>query len=124
MELGKYLKEARERKNYSLREVQELLKNKGISYTFTNIKRMEDGDNNKVPIKVLAGLSEIYSIDKMNILNMAGANISLEDKEQFELNEFLAKGSLFFNDENISEDDKRKVIDALQEMFYISKLKK
>lgn len=118
-ELGKYLKLQRERNELSFREVEAELNKKGIKYTYTNIKRIEDGDNLKAPIKVLAALAEIYRVDKINLLNLAGANIN----EDLELDSVLHKTSLLFNDENISDEDKKKMFETIQEMFFISKLK-
>lgn len=119
MNLGETLKNARERKGYSLRDVESKLNDIGIRYTHTNIKRIEDNENEKTPIKVLSGLCEIYKLDKINILNLAGANI----EESNEAEDIIKKGSLLFNDENIDEESKRKVLDALTQMYYKSKLK-
>ncbi|QXW65610.1 helix-turn-helix domain-containing protein [Streptobacillus moniliformis] len=120
MDLGQTLKNARERKGYSLREVEGKLNEKGISYAHTNIKRIEDGENNKTSIKVLAGLCEVYSLDKINIMNLAGANI----EEFVELNDIVKKATLFFNDKNVDEDDKKKLLEVMNEMFYKSKFDK
>lgn len=117
MELGEMLKLSRERKGYSLREVESKLNEKGISYAHTNIKRIEDESNTKVPIKVLATLAEIYNIDKINVLNLAGANI--EEKSEFD--DVIAKSALFFNNENVSEEDKKKLLEVLSEMYYEAK---
>lgn len=119
MNLGETLKKARERKDYSLREVESRLSEKNIRYTHTNIKRIEDGESEKIPIKVLSGLCEIYKLDKINILNLAGANI----EESNEADEILRKGSLLFNNQNIDEESKKKILETLTQMFYTSKLK-
>lgn len=119
-ELGNYLKLQRERLGLSFREVETKLNEKGIKYTYSNVKRLEDGENIKAPIKVISTLAEIYNVDKINLLNLAGANIS----EEVEMNSFLNKGALLFNNENISEEDKKKILDVFQEMFFMSKMKK
>ncbi|CAM3423241.1 RodZ family helix-turn-helix domain-containing protein [Pseudostreptobacillus hongkongensis] len=120
MELGQTLKIARERKGYSLREVEAKLNERGVSYAHTNIKRIEDDENTKAPIKVLATLSEVYGLDKINILNLAGANI----EEKAEYDDVVKKSALFFNNENVSEEDKKKLLEVLSEMFYEAKFGK
>ena len=120
MKLGATLKKNRERKELSLREVEEKLKEKGINYAHTNIKRVEDDDNTKVPIKVLSALCEIYSLDKINILNLAGANI----EEKSEYDDVLNKSALFFNNESISEEDKEKLFSVISEMYFEAKIGK
>jgi hypothetical protein len=117
MKLGATLKKNRERKKLSLRDVESKLKEKGINYAHTNIKRVEDDDNTKVPIKVLSALCEIYLLDKINILNLAGANI----EEKSEYDDVLNKSALFFNNESISEEDKEKLFAVISEMYFETK---
>lgn len=45
MNSGETLKKARERKSLSLRDVEKILKDKDVNYTYTNIKRIEDEDS-------------------------------------------------------------------------------
>lgn len=120
MKLGATLKKNRERKKLSLRDVESKLKEKGINYAHTNIKRVEDDDNTKVPIKVLSALCEIYLLDKINILNLAGANI----EEKSEYDDVLNKSALFFNNESISEEDKEKLFAVISEMYFETKIGK
>ncbi|WP_064613720.1 hypothetical protein [Streptobacillus moniliformis] len=68
----------------------------------------------------MAGLCEVYSLDKINIMNLAGANI----EEFVELNDIVKKATLFFNDKNVDEDDKKKLLEVMNEMFYKSKFDK
>lgn len=117
MKLGATLKKNRERKKLSLRDVESKLKEKGINYAHTNIKRVEDDNNTKVPIKVLSALCEIYLLDKINILNLAGANI----EEKSEYDDVLNKSALFFNNESISEEDKEKLFAVISEMYFETK---
>ncbi len=53
-------------------------------------------------------------------MNLAGANI----EEFVELNDIVKKATLFFNDKNVDEDDKKKLLEVMNEMFYKSKFDK
>ena len=130
MKIGEVLKNARISKELSLRQIETRLKGKGINYTHTNIKRIEDGEFEKVPVIVLNALAEIYNLDKIEVFNMAGADLTndlnkkmndLSRIEKKELNDFLNEASFFFNDETVNEEDKEKFLIALQEMFFKAK---
>ena len=59
MNLGEILKENREKRGLSLRQVEYKLNSKGIKYSHANIKRLEDNEFDKVPIKVLSALTQL-----------------------------------------------------------------
>ena len=59
-------------------------------------------------------------MDQINILNLAGANI----EEKAEYDDVVKKSALFFNNENVSEEDKKKLLEVLSEMFYEAKFGK
>ena len=76
-------------------------------------------------------LCEIYNLDKIEIFNLAGANLDneadsriskLNKKEKRQLDDFLGEAGYFFNDESIDDEDKQKFLIALQEMFFRAKL--
>lgn len=46
-------------------------------------------------------------------------NLNKRDKSQYE--KTMEEAALFFNDENISEEDKQKLLMAMNEMFFMSK---
>ena len=124
MELGELLKNQRERRNLTLRQVENKLKSKNINYSHTSIKRLENGEHEKVPIKVLSALAEIFNLDKIELFNLAGASLDntnddrvfqLNKKEKVQLNEVMSSADYFFNDKNVSDEDKKKLYDSLQE---------
>lgn len=45
-------------------------------------------------------------------------NIKLPIKERLQLEELMKQNALFFNDETVSDEDKEKFLNALQEAFY------
>ena len=79
MNIYETLKKARENRGYTYRQVQNFLNNKGIKYDHSNIKRLEDGEKARIPIKVLNALCDIYNLDKIKMFNLAGAELSEEN---------------------------------------------
>ena len=132
MELGELLKNQRERRNLTLRQVENKLKSKNINYSHTSIKRLENGEHEKVPIKVLSALAEIFNLDKIELFNLAGASLDntnddrvfrLKKKEKVQLDEVMSSADYFFNDKNVSDEDKKKLYDSLQELYFDAKMK-
>ena len=132
MELGELLKNQRERRNLTLRQVENKLKSKNINYSHTSIKRLENGEHEKVPIKVLSALAEIFNLDKIELFNLAGASLDntnddrvfrLNKKEKVQLDEVMSSADYFFNDKNVSDEDKKKLYDSLQELYFDAKMK-
>ena len=132
MELGELLKNQRERRNLTLRQVENKLKSKNINYSHTSIKRLENGEHEKVPIKVLSALAEIFNLDKIELFNLAGASLDktnddrffrLNKKKKVQLDEVMSSADYFFNDKNVSDEDKKKLYDSLQELYFDAKMK-
>ncbi|RRD39099.1 XRE family transcriptional regulator [Leptotrichia sp. OH3620_COT-345] len=131
MSLGEVLKEKRESKGLSLRQVEYKLKSKNIQYSHTNIKRLEDNKFDKVPIKVLSALAELFVLDKVTLFNLAGAALDetderiskLNKRERTQLDDVMSSANHFFNDESINEEDKKKLYDSLQELYFDAKSK-
>lgn len=129
MNLGEILKENREKRGFSLRQVEYKLNSKGIKYSHTNIKRLEDNEFDKVPIKVLSALTQLYNLDKIEIFNLAGAALdetdervlNLNKREKIQLDDVMSGANHFFNDKNVSEEDKKKLYDSLQELYFDAK---
>ena len=130
MKLGELLKLQREQRNLTLRQVENKLKGKNINYSHTSIKRLENGEHEKVPIKVLSALAEIFNLDKIELFNLAGASLDkvsddrvlkLNKNEKIEYDNFVQEANLFFNDETVSEDDKDKLMASLNNMYFKAK---
>ena len=51
--------------------------------------------------------------EKVNLLNK---------REKLQYDELMKQNTMFFNDENISEEDKAKLLEAMQEAFFTVKL--
>ena len=131
MKLGELLKEKREQRNLTLRQVENKLKGKNINYSHTSIKRLENEEHEKVPIKVLSALAEIFNLNKIELFNLAGAALDkidddrvlqLNRREKLQREKFLEDNAVFFfNDENVSEEDKDKLMLALNNAYFKSK---
>ena len=129
MNLGEILKESREKRGLSLRQIEYKLNAKGIKYSHTNIKRLEDNEFDKVPIKVLSALSDLFSLDKITLFNLAGAALdktderimNLNKKEKIQLENVISNANHFFNDETYNDETKEKLILSLQEIFFDAK---
>ena len=74
--LGKYLKQIREVKNLSLREVDKLT---NISYTHLNM--IENGKRNVTPA-LLRNLSQLYNVDYLDLYEKAGYIDLIEDEKK------------------------------------------
>ena len=68
---------------------------------------------------------------KMNPLEIIGMDFKedkgtaeLNKKEKFEYDRFMEEAIYFFNDENVSDEDKKKLSDSLQEVFFTALLEK
>ena len=79
MNIYETLKNARESRGYTYRQVQNFLNNKGIKYDHSNIKRLEDGEKSRIPIVILNALCDIYGLDKIKMFNLAGAELNEEN---------------------------------------------
>ncbi len=77
IELGEFLRETRENKNISLREVEKLT---GVGYS--HLSMIENGKRNVTPA-LLKNLSKIYQIDYIELYEKAGY-IDLAEKEKLE----------------------------------------
>lgn len=49
-------------------------------------------------------------------------NAKLSKKERIQKEDFMNQATLLFNDESISEEDKQKMFDSLQEVFVMAKI--
>ena len=81
-ELFKILKNRRIEKGYSLRQVETLLKGKGVKYTFTAIQKLEQGEQDTIDINLLTAFSKIYNLDYLKMLELAGLDENLLNKNK------------------------------------------
>ena len=131
MKLGELLKNEREKRGWTLRQTENKLKSKNIEYSHTSIKRLENGENEKIPIKVLSALSDFFSLNKIDIFNLAGASLNVEDekiekltkREKMQLDEILNSANFYYNDKNVSEEDKKNYMILYKKYFLMQKQK-
>ena len=81
-ELFKILKNRRIEKGYSLRQVETLLQGKGVKYTFTAIQKLEQGEQDTIDINLLTAFSKIYNLDYLKMLELAGLDENLLNKNK------------------------------------------
>ncbi len=117
IELAKRLKEKREMYGYSLQEVADKL---GISKV--TLHRYENLDITNIPSDKIEKLAEIYRTTPSYLMgwedekgNLIIGNLPKKEKLNYE--EFMEQSKFFFNDENVSEEDKELFFKSLQEIF-------
>lgn len=123
------LKQLREKKGMT---IEELAKKAGIGKG--TVGDIETG-RNRSTVKTVNKLSAALELteDEKNELDSAFLgkkiikipNVIIQDmgkNERLQLEKLLSDNSLFFNDEKISDDDKEKLFNALQEVFFTVKL--
>ena len=133
-EFGIFLKSYMEKHGYTLEELGEKT---NYSWSmighYVNKRRKPSADfissfvancplTNEEKIEVVKMLKE----DKIpqNILNLEKElYIGLDKRGRLQLDDLIEETSLMFNDESISEDDKEKMLLAVQEAFYVAKHK-
>lgn len=136
--VGNIFKTKRIEEKYSLEDVQYLLKKEcNIELDISNISRYEKGTVKNMNPKYIRGLCKIYKLDYIQIfkelefleandLNNSSQDIrvcNLDKLGRLEYNDFMKEAALFFNNESIKDEDKKKLIDALTEIFFDAKLK-
>lgn len=127
--IGSLLKEKRKELGYSLEDVKILLKKDfDIDLDNSNISRYENGTVKNMNAAFLRALCKVNKIDYIPIFRELGyvdpeddriLKMSSKDKNQYD--KTMDEATLFFNDENISEEDKQKLLLAMNEMFFMSK---
>ena len=133
IELGQYLKNKREKLGYSTNYLEI-----HTNINKADISRIENGKKRKINPIYLKELAKALKLDQIELFNKAGfiddvyLNKSktllkdprvkdLKGREKLQYEELLNQNALFFNDESISEEDKKKMVDALTEAFYAIK---
>lgn len=131
-EVGNLFKLARKKENYILEDVQYLLKNEcNIELDVSNISRYEKGTVKNMNPKYIRALCKIYKIDFIKIfkeLDFLDENDFKDKKidvltkqEKNHYSNFMEEATLYFTDTKISEDDKKKVLDSLTEIYFEAK---
>ena len=129
--LRKILKETRLQKNIARDKISELLKIRGIKYAESSLSRYENGITESIKAEVLKGISEILGLDVIEMYKLAGLLNENEDikfaklnkRERNQFNEIQKGADYFFNDKNVSDEDKKKLYDSLQELYFDAKMK-
>lgn len=132
MELAVLLKKYRESRNLSIRQLAELA---GVGNG--TIGEIERGKNKSRPatLEKLAKALKLTSEEREMLFSCLvpkdiGKKIiesndprveKLNKRELSQYEKTMSEASLFFNDENTSEEDKQKLLMAMNEMFFLSK---
>lgn len=104
--IGLKLKELRIVKQLSLREVEKATQN-GVSNAY--LSQIESGKVKQPSPHILNHLAEVYEVDYKELLAAAGyIRPALGDKK------VKPSGVAFFNQQDISEEEKRELLDYLQ----------
>jgi len=133
-EVGILLREYRNRQGYSLEDVITLLeKQYKIKMNQSTLTRYEKGEIGALNPVLLKGICKIIKLNYLEIfgkLDFVDKDISLDPRvaslNKRELNQYevtLSQASSFFGDEKVSEEDKKKLLDAMTEMFFVGKAK-
>jgi len=129
--LRKIIKETRIQKNIARDKISELLKIRGIKYAESSLSRYENGITESIKAEVLKGISDILGLDVIEMYKLAGLLNENEDikfaklnkRERNQFNEIQKGADYFFNDKNVSDEDKKKLYDSLQELYFDAKMK-
>lgn len=129
--LRKIIRDTRLQKNIARDKISELLKQKGIKYAESSLSRYENGITESIKAEVLKGISEILGLNLVEMYKLAGLLSEKEDvrvaklnrREKVQLEEVMNSAAYFFNDVSVSDEDKKRLHDTLQELFFDAKMK-
>lgn len=129
--LRKIIRDTRLQKNIARDKISELLKQKGIKYAESSLSRYENGITESIKAEVLKGISEILGLNLVEMYKLAGLLNEGEDvrvaklsrREKVQLDEVMNSAAYFFNDVSVSDEDKKRLHDTLQELFFDAKIK-
>ena len=129
--LRKIIKDTRLQKNIARDKISELLKLKGIKYAESSLSRYENGITESIKAEVLKGISEILGLNVVEMYKLAGLLNEGEDvrvaklsrREKVQLDEVMNSAAYFFNDNSVSDEDKKRLYESLQELFFDAKMK-
>ena len=129
--LRKIIRDTRLQKNIARDKISELLKQKGIKYAESSLSRYENGITESIKAEVLKGISEILGLNLVEMYKLAGLLNAGEEvrvaklsrREKVQLDEVMNSAAYFFNDASVSDEDKKRLHDTLQELFFDAKMK-
>ena len=117
------LKKRRKELGLTLREVAEQV---GVGES--TVRKWETGliENMKSDkIELLAKALKMDPLEIIGIKPKENSSLSnLTKKEKFEYDKFMESATYFFNDESVSDEDKKKFSDALQNAFVTALMQK
>lgn len=121
------LKKLRESRGYSIKKLAELA---GVGNgTIGEIERARNSTK-LVTLEKIAKALKLTKQEKEELFSCVIGyepgmhELILESKKTLkQYDDFISEASLFFNDEKISEEDKKKLVDSLNEIFYDAKLR-
>ena len=104
----------------------EVAKKVGVSKA--TVSRWETGEIENMRRDRIAALAKVLKVDPNFILeidfNKNDPISQLSKKEKFEYDKFMESATYFFNDETVSDEDKKKFSDALQNAFVTALMQK
>ncbi|WP_432204410.1 helix-turn-helix domain-containing protein [Cetobacterium somerae] len=120
MELKVVLKKLRESRNLTIKQLAE---KSGLGNgTVGDIERGSNGAR-ITTLKKIAEALELTKQEKEELFSCLipdeVARLNKREKKQYD--DFLNEATLYFKDEKISEEDKKKVLDTLTELFFEAK---
>ncbi|MCQ9626590.1 helix-turn-helix domain-containing protein [Cetobacterium somerae] len=127
--LGEFFKERREKLGYSTNYIEI---HTGINKA--DLSRIENGKKKKINPIYLKQLSKILKLDQIEVLNKVGYidneympggalfeekyNFKLQKNDILELEKLQNDITLYFKDKKIDLDSKKKLLEAMTEVFY------
>lgn len=127
--LGEFFKERREKLGYSTNYIEI---HTGINKA--DLSRIENGKKKKINPIYLKQLSKVLKLDQIEVLNKVGYidneympggalfeekyNFKLQKNDILELEKLQNDITLYFKDKKIDLDSKKKLLEAMTEVFY------
>lgn len=129
MSIGKMIKKRREELGYTQEQLAEKMGYKSKS----TINKIEAGINDITQSKITA-FAKALKTTPSYLMGWKDEDASSDKKndplsnltknEKFEYDKFMEDAIYFFNDETVSDEDKKKLLDGLQTAFFTILLKK
>ncbi|MGL5595869.1 MAG: helix-turn-helix domain-containing protein [Cetobacterium sp.] len=129
LELGEFLKKRREELGYSTNHIEI---HTGINKA--DLSRIEHGKKKKINPIYLKQLSKALKLNQIELFNRVGYidddympggkyyedkyNVKLQKNDIIELDKLQSEVTLYFKDKKIDLDSKKKLLEAMTEVFY------
>ncbi|ACZ08252.1 transcriptional repressor DicA [Sebaldella termitidis] len=132
-DIANRMKRQRLNLEYSYKDLEKIT---GI--TASTLQRYETGAINKLPIDKLEVIAKALKVSPSYLMGWEDEKgnpltnkskitdpiSQLSKKEKFEYDKFMESATYFFNDETVSDEDKKKFSDALQNAFVTALMQK